>query len=74
MTDECISSDFHCHLNDASVGQNPNLCISASCNKTEDRKKSNILIPAVASVGGLVVLLLLVAAIFFGLKKRKPPG
>ncbi|KAK7255516.1 hypothetical protein RIF29_28929 [Crotalaria pallida] len=63
-----------------SVGQNPNLCASASCNQvnqqTDDKntkKKKNIVIPVVASVAGIFVLIVIVAAaIICGLKKRKP--
>ena len=52
--------------NDSSVGENPNLCPSVSCEtKTSKKKKSNIAIPIAASVGGLVVLLL-----FFAVVKR----
>ncbi|XP_061356605.1 probable LRR receptor-like serine/threonine-protein kinase At1g05700 [Gastrolobium bilobum] len=62
-----------------SVGQNPNLCDSASCNQQTDdkkkKKKNNIVIPVVASVAGILVLIVIAAAaIICGLKKRKPRG
>ncbi|GLT68774.1 hypothetical protein SLA2020_409760 [Shorea laevis] len=41
-----------------SVGDNPNLCGSGSCNK----KKNNIVVPIVASLGGLLIVSLIVAA------------
>ncbi|KAF5453074.1 hypothetical protein F2P56_028013 [Juglans regia] len=50
-----------------SVGENPDLCGSRSCQK----KKNNNVIPIVASaVGGLIVLTLIVVAIFWGTKRR----
>ncbi|KAL4355723.1 hypothetical protein S245_028764 [Arachis hypogaea] len=60
-----------------SVGQNPNLCTSASsCNQrieTIKKKKNNVAIPVVASVVGVLVLLIIsAAAIIFSVKKRKP--
>lgn len=63
---------------DASLDQNPNICEPGSCNqKISDRKKSNKIVPLVASVAGIFVLLVLVsgAAIICALiKKRKPQG
>ncbi|XP_075636014.1 LRR receptor-like serine/threonine-protein kinase IOS1 [Castanea sativa] len=51
-----------------SVGENPNLCTSLSCEK----KKNNIIIPVVASaVGGLFILLLIAAATILIIKRRK---
>ncbi|XP_059458245.1 LRR receptor-like serine/threonine-protein kinase IOS1 [Corylus avellana] len=50
-----------------SVGDNPNLCGSGSCKK----KENNIVVPIVASLGGLLILSLIVAAIFLGLRRRK---
>ncbi|RHN39207.1 putative transferase, protein kinase RLK-Pelle-LRR-I-1 family [Medicago truncatula] len=58
------------------LDQNPNICEPGSCNqKISDRKKSNKIVPLVASVAGIFVLLVLVsgAAIICALiKKRKP--
>jgi hypothetical protein len=54
-----------------SVGDNPNLCGSGSCKK---KNSSNVVIPIVASVAGLLILSLIVAAIFLGLRRRKPQG
>ncbi|XP_062155808.1 LRR receptor-like serine/threonine-protein kinase IOS1 [Alnus glutinosa] len=51
------------------VGDNPNLCGSGSCKK---KNTSNVVIPIVASVAGLLILSLIVAAIFLGLRRRKP--
>ncbi|KAH7565372.1 hypothetical protein JRO89_XS09G0197600 [Xanthoceras sorbifolium] len=53
-----------------SVGGNPNLCSSVSCEK---KKKSNI-VPVVASVAGSLVLLAAALATFFILKKRRQQG
>jgi len=53
-----------------SVGDNPNLCGSGSCKK---KNSSNVVIPIVASVAGLLILSLIVAAIFLGLRRRKWP-
>jgi hypothetical protein len=55
----------------SSVGDNPNLCGSGSCKK---KNSSNVVIPIVASVAGLLILSLIVAAIFLGLRRRKPQG
>ncbi|MED6136237.1 hypothetical protein PIB30_054209 [Stylosanthes scabra] len=64
-----------------SVGQNPNLCASTSCNQqttggaisNNKKKKNHIVIPIVASIAGVLVLLAIVAtAVICGLKKRKP--
>jgi hypothetical protein len=54
------------------VGNNPNLCGSDSCNK----KKSNVVVPIVASLGGLLILAFIVAAIFLGIriKRREQHG
>ncbi|XP_060669442.1 LRR receptor-like serine/threonine-protein kinase IOS1 [Ziziphus jujuba] len=51
-----------------SVEDNENLCASLSC-----KKKKNILIPIVSSIGALLVLLN-AAAIFVVLKRKKQPG
>ncbi|GLT69268.1 hypothetical protein SLA2020_414300 [Shorea laevis] len=48
------------------VGDNPNLCGSGSC-----KKKNSIVVPIVASLGGLLILSLIVAAILFVLRRRK---
>ncbi|XP_061356610.1 probable LRR receptor-like serine/threonine-protein kinase At1g05700 [Gastrolobium bilobum] len=54
-----------------SVGKNPNLCDSASCNPQTD--KNSIVIPVVAAVAGILVLLVIAAAaVICSLKKRKP--
>ncbi|KAM3699759.1 hypothetical protein ACJW30_05G050000 [Castanea mollissima] len=50
-----------------SVDENSNFCGSGSCNK----KKKNIVVPIVASVGGLFILSLTVVAILWGLRSRK---
>ncbi|EXB74613.1 putative LRR receptor-like serine/threonine-protein kinase [Morus notabilis] len=50
------------------VGANLNLCASSKC---KTKKNSNILIPVVASVGGLVLLLFIAAAVLLSLKKKK---
>ncbi|XP_059458017.1 LRR receptor-like serine/threonine-protein kinase IOS1 [Corylus avellana] len=50
-----------------SVGDNPNLCGSDSCNK----KKSNVVVPIVASLGGLLILAFIVAAIFLGIRIKR---
>ncbi|KAM5579258.1 hypothetical protein ABKV19_009175 [Rosa sericea] len=52
-----------------SVGENKNLCAENSCEK----KKINVLIPAIASVGGVSVLLLAAVAISMGLKRGRKP-
>ncbi|KAK9923519.1 hypothetical protein M0R45_031933 [Rubus argutus] len=52
-----------------SVGENGNLCSAISCEK----KKSNVLIPLIASVGGVFILLLAAVATFMGLKRRRKP-
>ncbi|KAL4625878.1 hypothetical protein ACB092_05G057100 [Castanea dentata] len=51
-----------------SLGQNPNLCPSISCT-TEQKKKKNIIVPIVASIGGLFILLLGAAGIFWIFKR-----
>ncbi|XP_028778976.1 putative leucine-rich repeat receptor-like protein kinase At2g19210 [Neltuma alba] len=53
-----------------SVGQNPNLCESPSCNK----KENNVAIPIVASVAGVLILLIVATITFVILKRRKPRG
>ncbi|XP_054794043.1 LRR receptor-like serine/threonine-protein kinase IOS1 isoform X4 [Prosopis cineraria] len=53
-----------------SVGQNPYLCESSSCNK----KKNNIIIPIVVPVGGVLILLVAAAAIFSTIKRIKRRG
>ncbi|KAK7848842.1 lrr receptor-like serine/threonine-protein kinase ios1 [Quercus suber] len=50
-----------------SVDENSIFCGSGSCNK----KKKNIAVPIVASVGGLFILSLTVVAILWGLRSRK---
>ncbi|KAM5579268.1 LRR receptor-like serine/threonine-protein kinase IOS1 [Rosa sericea] len=52
-----------------SVGENKNLCAEISCEK----KKINVLIPAIASVGGIFIFLLAAVAIFMGLKRGRKP-
>ncbi|GLT69266.1 hypothetical protein SLA2020_414280 [Shorea laevis] len=49
------------------VGDNPNLCGSGSCKK----EKNSIVVPTVASLGGLLILSLIVAAILLVLRRRK---
>ncbi|RYR40624.1 hypothetical protein Ahy_A09g046375 [Arachis hypogaea] len=56
-----------------SVGQNPNLCASTSCNpQTNDKrkKKSNAVIIVVALMAGMLLLLVIAAVIIF--RQRKP--
>lgn len=53
-------------FNVASVGENLNLCGSASC-----KKKNKVVVPIVASVGGLLVVSLIVVALLWGLKRRR---
>ncbi|XLU29455.1 hypothetical protein S245_065521, partial [Arachis hypogaea] len=57
-----------------SVGQNPNLCASTSCNQqTNDtrKKNNNATITVVASIAGILLLLVIVeAVIIFRLKKQ----
>ncbi|KAF7843436.1 LRR receptor-like serine/threonine-protein kinase IOS1 [Senna tora] len=52
-----------------SVGENPNLlCGSASCNSVavkEEKKKTNIVIPIVASVAGFLVLVVIIVVVIF---------
>lgn len=47
-----------------SVEENGDLCMWSPCKK----KKTNLVIPVAASVGGLVVLMLIAAAFLIGLK------
>ena len=62
----------------ASVGDNPNLCASVSCDtnnpKEEKKKKNSVIIPIVASVGGVLILLLIAAVILVVLKRKRKPG
>ncbi|KAK3220082.1 hypothetical protein Dsin_014052 [Dipteronia sinensis] len=51
-----------------SVGENPNLCSSVSCEK---KKKSNIIVPVAASIATLLVVIGAAFAIFFILKRRR---
>ncbi|XP_057734945.1 probable LRR receptor-like serine/threonine-protein kinase At1g05700 isoform X2 [Arachis stenosperma] len=57
-----------------SVGQNPNLCASTSCNpQTNDtrKKENNAVIAVVASIAGILLLLVIIAAvIIFHQRKR----
>ncbi|XLS70188.1 hypothetical protein HN51_027053 [Arachis hypogaea] len=57
-----------------SVGENPNLCASTSCNpQTNDtrKKENNAVIAVVASIAGILVLLVIIAAvIIFHRRKR----
>ena len=53
-----------------SVGENPNLFSSVSCTTEQKKKKTNIIVPIVASVGGLFLLLAAVG-IFWIIKKTK---
>ncbi|GMN37093.1 hypothetical protein TIFTF001_006534 [Ficus carica] len=58
-----------------SVGENPDLCASVSCEtKTSKKKKSNVAIPIAASVGGLVILMLIAVIIYVVLKRQKKAG
>ena len=52
------------------MGENPNLCSSVSCTTEQKKKKTNIIVPIVASVGGLFLLLAAVG-IFWIIKKTK---
>ncbi|KAL5575492.1 hypothetical protein UlMin_017191 [Ulmus minor] len=55
-----------------SVEGNSNLCVTSPCKKENKKKSNKIIIPVVASTGGLVLVLLLAWAIFWGIvKKRK---
>lgn len=59
------------------MGENPNLCSTVSCERTETTKKTkknNVLIPIAASVGGSVVLVLIIGAAIFAILKWKRPG
>jgi len=51
----------------SSVDDNPNLCRSGSCKK----KKSSIVVPIAASLGGLLILSLIIAATLSRLGRRK---
>ena len=54
---------------------NWNLCLTSECEKTNKKKKSKVVIPVVASVGGLIIVLSLIAAAFWGRKdQRKQAG
>ncbi|PON54511.1 Mitogen-activated protein kinase kinase kinase [Parasponia andersonii] len=50
-----------------SVEENQDLCESSPCKK----KKTNIVVPIAASLGGLVILLAIAAALLLGLKNKK---
>ncbi|MED6146638.1 hypothetical protein PIB30_036428 [Stylosanthes scabra] len=58
-----------------SVGQNPNLCASTSCNPqaNDTRKKENnsAVIAVVASIAGILLLLLIAAAIIIFCQRKK---
>lgn len=58
---------------DFSVGGNQNLdaCPSDPCPKNE--KKNNIIIPIVASIGGVLVIVTIAAITFWIIKSRKKP-
>ncbi|KAK4590902.1 hypothetical protein RGQ29_021195 [Quercus rubra] len=49
-----------------SVDANLNVCGSGSC-----KNKNNIVVPVVASVGGLLILSLIVAAVLWGLRRKQ---
>lgn len=51
--------------------ENTNKCNSAPC---ETKKKSNILVPIVSSVGGLALLLLAAAGILIAMKRKEKQG
>ncbi|XP_019455620.1 PREDICTED: probable LRR receptor-like serine/threonine-protein kinase At1g05700 isoform X2 [Lupinus angustifolius] len=61
-----------------SVGENPNLCASTSCNQANQqtdnqitkKKKMNIVIPLVASVAGFLVLLVIASVTIIKRKSR----
>ena len=72
-----ISFRLYSHLNNASVGKNPNLYEATSHNhqmdETNKKRKKSIVIPVGASVAGTVLLLVIVAgAIICAVKKREP--
>uniref|UniRef100_A0A0A0K9P9 Protein kinase domain-containing protein n=1 Tax=Cucumis sativus TaxID=3659 RepID=A0A0A0K9P9_CUCSA len=51
---------------------NPNLCLDSCTNMTPERKKSNnIIIPAVASVGGLLAFLIIAVIVYWIAKSNK---
>ncbi|KAK0597755.1 hypothetical protein LWI29_028339 [Acer saccharum] len=52
---------------------NPNLCATVSC-KNNIKKKSNIVVPVVASVAGSILLIAAALAIFLILKRRPKDG
>ena len=53
---------FYC----SSVDANLNVCRSGSC-----KNKNNIVVPIVASVGGLLILSSIVAAVLWGLRRKQ---
>ncbi|ESQ50531.1 hypothetical protein EUTSA_v10022541mg [Eutrema salsugineum] len=56
------------------VGGNPDLCVSASCQSTNEKTKKNVyIIPLVASVAGVLGLLIAIA-LFLLYKKRHRSG
>ncbi|KAG2298376.1 hypothetical protein Bca52824_034848 [Brassica carinata] len=56
------------------VGGNPDLCVSASCQKTSEQTKKNVyIIPIVGSVAGVFSLVIAIA-LFLMYKKRHPSG
>lgn len=63
---------FILNFDNLSVGENLNLCDPNKC-KTKKNSK-NILVPILASIGGLVLLILIAAAVLIGLKKKKRQG
>ncbi|KAL5576819.1 hypothetical protein UlMin_018518 [Ulmus minor] len=50
---------------------NWNLCLTSECEKTNKKKKSKVVIPVVASVGGLIIVLSSIAAAFWGCKDQR---
>ncbi|KAF3489734.1 hypothetical protein F2Q69_00054929 [Brassica cretica] len=60
--------------NKLTVGGNPDLCVSASCQKTNEQTKKNVyIIPIVGSVVGVFSLVIAIA-LFLMYKKRHPSG
>ncbi|KAJ4890976.1 putative leucine-rich repeat receptor-like protein kinase [Raphanus sativus] len=56
------------------VGGNPDLCVSASCQKTSEQTKKNVyIIPIVGSVAAVFSLVIAIA-LFLMYKKRQPRG
>ncbi|XP_057734950.1 probable LRR receptor-like serine/threonine-protein kinase At1g05700 isoform X2 [Arachis stenosperma] len=57
-----------------SVGQNPNLCASTSCNpQTNDtrKKENNAVIAVVASIAGILMLLVIIAAVIIFYQRKR---